>query len=219
MFDILYEDDQVIVIDKPPGVPVQTSNLRMPDMVSEIKKYFVANGKEPYVGLVTRLDQPVGGVIAFGKNKKATDCLASQIRDKSAGKEYIARVTWDFDKEPLKAEDTGDLLDYLLRDGRTNTSKVVGKNTPGAKHAHLSYKVIEAGDDEALVRVFLDTGRHHQIRVQFANAGYPLVGDKKYGSEKCKGMTKNVCLACVLFSFRHPVTGKEMIFETEPNFS
>ncbi|MCR5468827.1 MAG: RluA family pseudouridine synthase [Lachnospiraceae bacterium] len=217
MPEILYEDKYIYVIKKPAGLPVQTASLMTKDLVSEMKNYRASKGEDPYIGLVNRLDQPVSGVLVLGKDKKTTDSLSAQIREKTAGKEYLAKVTWKEGKSQLKPGDTGELKDFLLKDGKTNTSKVVKEGTKGAKAARLTYKVLEADETSALVRVFLDTGRHHQIRVQFSNAGYPLVGDKKYGCE-AGNMEKNICLACVMFSFTHPVTKKEMKFEVEPDF-
>lgn len=218
MFDILYEDECLIVVDKPAGMPVQTASLMQKDMVSELKNYRAKKGEDTYIGLVNRLDQPVSGVIVFAKDKATADFISAQIRDKKVKKEYIARVMKNGPDGSMSTGDTGEYENYLIKDGKNNMSRVVNNKSREAKLARLSYKVLDTDDETATVRIMLDTGRHHQIRVQFSHAGHPLAGDKKYGDEKAKNITKSLCLGCVLFSFVHPKTKKEMVFETRPEF-
>jgi len=217
VLEVLYEDASVLVVKKRAGIPVQTANLRQKDLVSEIKNYRMRKKEDPFIGVVHRLDQPVSGVMVFGKTKEATSFLNEQIREKTAEKEYAARVTWDEKQKPLEKGDKGQLTDFLLRDGKTNMSSVVAQGTPEARRASLSYEVMDADSDSALVHIILDTGRHHQIRVQFSNAGYPLVGDQKYGSEKAKTMAKNVSLCSVKIGFIHPDTKEKMEFTIDSN--
>ncbi len=212
--EILYEDDAVIVCVKPPKVATQTKRIGEPDMESMLRNYRVSKGEPPYIGIVHRLDQPVGGVMVFAKNKEAAASLSRQVAEKLANKCYYA-VTDGVPNPPR-----GTLEDYLLRDGKSNTSKVVAKGTPEAKRAALSYQVLKHNGARGLVEVNLETGRHHQIRVQFAHAGWPLVGDRKYNfKENMKRGATDLALCSYKIGFRHPITKKKMEFTIDNPFS
>ncbi len=206
---IIYEDSDILVCEKPAGLPVQTAKTGRPDLISELKNYRVKNQENPYIGLVHRLDQPVCGIMVFAKTKAAAAHLSRQVSSRSIGKEYLAVV--------CGLPEKGELHDFLLKDGRTNTSRVVPEHTPGAKEAHLSYEIIQANPDtlKSLVRICLHTGRHHQIRVQFAHAGFPLYADTKYGQPLPAGSFCPVALCSHKISFIHPKTGKAMTFTVE----
>ena len=216
--DILYDDKDIIVCRKRPGIATQTSRLGEPDMLSILKNYL----KSSYIGLVHRLDQPVEGILVFGKTKEAAAELSIQNMGDAMSKKYYAVV---MPEEMIKAEAV--LVDFLVKNGRENTSRVADKGVKDARRSELSYKVVktlqqEDGRRTALVRVQLKTGRHHQIRVQMANAGMPLLGDGKYGSEKSKCLSsdmgiKNVALCAYNLEFVHPKTGKKMSFMIEPS--
>lgn len=220
--EILYEDKEIIVVHKKAGVATQTARLGESDMVSALKNYL----KTPYIAVVHRLDQPVEGVLVFAKTKKAAANLSRQNAGQTMNKQYYAVVWMPKDKaEELEGVENV-LVDYLLKDGKTNTSRVVNAQTAEAKRAELSFEIIKVAkmrneDRKALVRVQLKTGRHHQIRVQMANAGMPLLGDIKYGSEEAKDFSrvhciKNVALCACHLEFLHPTTGKKMEFQVEP---
>ena len=206
--NILYEDEEVIVCEKPAGVAAQTRRLGQADMESLLKNYRAGKGEQPYIGVVHRLDQPVRGVMVFAKTKEAAADLSRQVQTKMADKFYYA-VT-----DGVPEQKKGTLEDYLLRDGKTNTSKVVSKSTEGAKAARLNYEVIAQNKTNAVLRIRLDTGRHHQIRVQMTHAGMPLLGDRKYNPEDSSGLPLGLC-SCHLV-FRHPVTGKKLEFQVTP---
>ena len=210
---ILYEDGQIIVCRKTAGVPTQTTALGEPDLVSMLKNYRAEKNEDPYIGLVHRLDQPVEGVMLFAKTKSAAAILSKQVATRDMGKEYYAVVEGD----PKEKE--GSLTHWLVRDGKTNTSRVVVKNTPEAKEARLDYRVLGTmevdGKIRSLIRVYLHTGRHHQIRVQMSATGHPIVGDRKYGEENQRGYEPLSLCSCRL-NFRHPETGKEMEFSIQP---
>lgn len=219
--EIIYEDSHLLVCAKPSGVPVQTKSIGTQDMESILKSYLSQSGKgtNPYIGVIHRLDQPVEGLLVFAKTPAAAKALNSQITSGSFGKHYLA-VTCTV---PVPPE--GTLCDYLVKDGRSNTSRVCGKNEKDAKYAKLSYQVAavkelpseKAADSQplALVRIQLMTGRHHQIRVQFAHAGAPLLGDRKY-NPKASETHFPVALCAYRLCFTHPVTKKPMEFTYTP---
>lgn len=217
---ILYEDNDIIVCHKPAGIATQTARVGQADMVSEISNYLKTAHPErkspPYVGVVHRLDQPVEGILVFAANKAAAADLSRQAAGDSMKKEYLAVVCGE------NFPRAGELTDYLLKDGKTNTSRVVPPAVKDAKEARLSYEVLSQGpSDTAFVRVRLYTGRHHQIRVQMANAGMPLLGDRKYGGETAAVLSsqlgvREIALCAYRLAFTHPKTEERMQFEIEP---
>ena len=174
MLEVLYEDQDVIVVKKPVGMESQSAASFVPDMVSEIKRHihsrYPQNG-EAYVGVIHRLDKPVGGVMVYAKTKKAAASLSRQVQDGRMRKMYMAVVCG------RTVDNVDNFVDYLLKDGRENRSKIVEKGTNGAKRAELKYRVVDRREDPCpllLVKIELLTGRHHQIRVQFAGHGLPV---------------------------------------------
>ncbi len=213
MLTILHEDDEIIVCVKAAGVATQTKKLGQADMESLLKNYRVSKGEPPYIGVVHRLDQPVQGVMVFAKTKEAAANLSKQVSTKGADKFYYAMV----DGVPEKKKDT--LEDYLLRDGKTNTSKVVSKGTADAKRAELAYEVMETDGKHSILRIKLETGRHHQIRVQLSNAGWPITGDRKYNfKETMAPSEKGLALCSYKIGFVHPKTRRKMEFEIDKPF-
>lgn len=224
--NIIFEDEHIIVAYKPAGIATQTARLGQQDMVSELKNYLAQKPENkgkgaPYLGLVHRLDQPVAGILAFAKTKQAAASLSKQITDGHFHKYYNAIVFGRPDKEEA------DLENYLYKDGKTNMSLVVKENFPDAKKARLHYQrketlmVLEERQEASLVEIELFTGRHHQIRVQMANADMPLLGDSKYGTVRSKDFSKkigcrNVALCACRLQFMHPKTGEELHFMKKP---
>ncbi len=206
--NIIYEDECLIVCEKPAGVATQTKRLGQADMESILKNYRAGKGETPYIGVIHRLDQPVAGIMVFAKTKEAAASLSRQVQSKAADKFYYAMT----DGIPEIKSET--LEDYLLHDGKTNTSKVVDAKVKGAKSARLSYEVIEENGDRAVLRVQLDTGRPHQIRVQLSHAGWPIVGDRKY-NQKESAKEAGLKLSSYKIGFTHPATKKRMEFEIE----
>ena len=206
--DIIYEDEQILVCRKHSGMAVQSARVGQMDLESELRNY--RNGN--YIGIVQRLDQPVEGVLVFGKTPQATAWLNKQHQNGMMKKEYLAVFTGT----PVK-EKQGIWEDYLIKDGKTNTSRVTGKKDRMAKKAVLSYRIMDWRDDRGLAEIRLGTGRHHQIRVQLSHEGLPLLGDRKYNPSGEKGTSLGLCSSCL--EFKHPRTGKMMKFETEPQGS
>lgn len=235
MDGILYEDVDILVCRKPAGLPVQSARLGQKDMVSELNNYLAEKkwdlkrkGGQEEIYVAHRLDQPVEGVMVFGKNRRAAAELGRQISGKEIRKVYRAVCCAKMEPEAeWKIGESRTLTDYLWRDGRTNTSQVVSKERKDAKRAELSYRILKALPSQntdcayLLAEIDLKTGRHHQIRVQMAHAGLPLYGDRKYYKDwesfQFEGdPAVSLALCAVFLSFRHPSTKKKMEFRTEP---
>ena len=216
---IVYEDEHLLIYNKPAGMAVQTKKVTEVDLESMIKGYLYEKcGAAPYLGLVHRLDQPVEGLVLFAKDKKTAGVLSRMIGSERMEKGYMAVVSGR-PKEP-----EGELCDYLTWDGRTNMAAVSEKGVKGASLAKLYYKVLETKEIEgrecSLLDIRLFTGRHHQIRVQLAHMGCPIMGDRKYNKD-CGPGRSFPALAAYSLTFPHPVTGKKVsarIFPENPYF-
>lgn len=210
--NVLYEDNHLIVVQKIPNIPSQGDKTGDMDMLTIVKEYIKEKYNKPgnvYLGLVHRLDRPVGGVMVFAKTSKSAGRLSEQVRNKELKKEYIVVVDGKFESSK------GHLEDYLLKNERNNLSKVVPEGTKNSKLAVLDYEVIKYNEDIDLsvVKVNLHTGRHHQIRVQLSNINHSIYGDQKYG---CRGHGKQIALWACKLSFCHPITKEELSFECFP---
>lgn len=215
---ILYEDNHIIVVVKPAGIPVQADKSGDMDMLTIIKDYIKVKYNKPgnvYLGLVHRLDRMVGGVMVFAKTSKAASRISEYIRQKNVKKRYLAIVNGTMNVGEKKV-----LKDYLIKNERLNMSRVVLKDTKGSKESELEYTVLRnieyKGKSYSLVDIDLHTGRHHQIRVQFANHGYPLYGDIKYG-QKVNKVGQNLALFSYYLSFFHPTKDEYLEFKFMPN--
>ncbi len=210
--EIIFEDNDILICRKPAGVATQTKRLGQQDMESLLKNYRAKKEEPPYVGVVHRLDQPVEGVMVFAKNQKAAAVLSKQIQQHMIGKYYYAV------SQSAPVEKEGVLEDYLLTDKKTNYTKVIEKRSVAdlptdAKYAKLEYKTVEAKGEKTLFEIKLHTGRQHQIRVQMANAGCPLVGDGKYGDAADR---EQLALCSYKLEFEHPTKKVPMKFEIQP---
>jgi len=204
---ILYEDNHLIVAIKPAGVLSQSDGSDAPDMLTILKAYIKVKYNKPgevYLGLVHRLDRPVSGVMVFARTSKAASRLSEQIRARKVDKIYRAIVHG-------RLEGTGSLENYILKDSSTNRVTVYDREVPGAKSATLEYRSVYASDDMSLIEIRLGTGRSHQIRAQFANAGHPLLGDRRYGNTEL--WDGDICLQAFRLAFDHPTKGERMSFE------
>lgn len=211
--DIIYEDDNMMICNKPSGVLAQGDKSFDVDMVSRCLTYRRQKGEEAYVAVINRLDRPVSGLMVFAKNKKTAAVLSAALQKDTFNKQYYAVVCGK------PKEDKGLFVDYLLKDGKTNSSKVVLESTTGSKKAELEYETIQTLEDElgnvlTLVRIHLITGRHHQIRVQFASRGLPLLGDVKYGGEAANIAKESNAHELALCAYSLSVAGKK--FEIKP---
>lgn len=215
---ILYEDNHIIVVVKEPGIPTQEDKTGDKDMLTIVKEYIKVKYNKPgnvYLGLVHRLDRMVGGVMVFAKTSKAASRISEYIRQKNVKKRYLAVVNGTLPVSDQKVE----LRNYLVKNERLNMSRVVDSTTKGSKESILEYKVLKNftynGKDYSLVDIDLHTGRHHQIRLQFANIGHPLYGDIKYG-QKVNKVGQNLALFSYYLSFFHPTKDEYLEFEFKP---
>lgn len=223
--NLIYEDNDILVCFKPAGIATQTAKISGQDMVSVIKNYLAKkeNTKNPYVGVIHRLDQPVSGLLVFAKNQKAAGVLSMQIQDGNANKDYIALCSGILD---VKSQE---LTHYIRKDSETKLAKVLDEKTflkmqeenkeegSSYKRAILTYEVEKEIQDSSIIKVHLRTGRFHQIRAQFSQIGHPLLGDAKYGSMisrelSMKKRINKIALCANHLTLKHPVMGKEMEF-------
>lgn len=222
--NVLYEDNHIIVVEKPVNIPSQGDKTGDIDMLSIVKDYIKEKYNKPgnvYIGLVHRLDRPVGGVMVFAKTSKAASRLSEQVRNKTFQKNYLVIVNGKM----AKAKDT--LEDYLIKNEKTNTSRVVDiqstenmnskqrKLLKNAKFAVLNYEVLKYDRevDLSILKIDLKTGRHHQIRVQLCSRGHSIYGDQKYGG---RGHGKQICLWAYKIIIEHPITKERLEFMQLP---
>ena len=205
---VIYEDNHIIVVEKPVNIPSQGDKTGDTDMLTIIKEYIKEKYNKPgnvYLVLIHRLDRPVGGVMVFAKTSKAAARLSEQVREKEFQKSYLVIVDGKMEKEK------GTLEDYLLKNEKTNTSKVVKEGTKNSKYAKLDYEVLKYDKELNLsvLKILLHTGRHHQIRVQLSSRGHSIYGDQKYGG---RGHGKQIALWAYKLQISHPVSKEKMDF-------
>ena len=200
MINVLYEDNHLLVVEKPINIPVQADSSKDKDLLTQLKEYIKIKYNKVgnvYLGLVHRLDRPVGGVMVFAKTSKCASRLSEQIRKNEFNKIYYAVVEGNiFEKGLLK--------DKLLKDRCTNNVKI----DSNGKDSELFFEKIASKGNLSLVKIYLKTGRSHQIRVQFSSRGYPLYGDHRY-NKNCK-KNSQIALFAQSISFNHPITRKNL---------
>lgn len=210
MIKPVYEDNHLLVVVKPQGKLTQSDETGDLSLQDECKQYIKEKYQKPgevYLGLVHRLDRPVGGLVAFARTSKAASRLSEQLRVHHMEREYLAVV----EGESLPAE--GTLCDWLLQDEKTGLVRTVPAGTPGAKEARLRYRRLGAQDGTALVHLRLETGRKHQIRVQLSHLGYPICFDMRYGHGE-RG--RDIALFGAVLRLTHPTRKEEMTFTAHP---
>ena len=207
MINVIYEDNHLLVVEKPVNIPVQADISGDKDLLSILKKYLKEKYNKPgnvYLGLVHRLDRPVSGIMVFAKTSKAAKRLTNQIVKHEFKKIYLAVVQGKIDQ-------AGTFIDKLEKDNKNNITKV----SDNGKEAELSFELLNYKDGFSLVKINLKTGRSHQIRVQFSSRGFPLYGDQKYNSNTKKD---NIALFAKEIEFIHPITKEILKFSLEmPN--
>ena len=208
--NVIYEDNHILVIEKPINVPMQEDESKDLDVIRFAKEYLRVKYNKPgnvYCGLVHRLDRPVGGVVVLAKTSKAASRLSDSVRTHKMTKKYCAVVVGKLPKEKI-------LIDYLIKDEKINTSRVTSEKL--GKYSELTYKVLQSKDNQSLIQIDLKTGRSHQIRVQFASRQCPLFGDQRYNKDAKVG--QQLALWATELSFPHPTTQEVLTFKSElPN--
>ncbi len=209
---ILYEDNHLLIVEKPVNIPVQEDNSKDADLLTILKQDLKVRYQKPgnvFLALVHRLDRPVGGAIVFGKTSKAASRLSDMIRRHTIDREYLTVVHGRPKQKKAKLEH------YLLKDNRKNKVSVESAKHPNAKKAILEYEVIDSKEGLSLLRVKLHTGRSHQIRVQLSTIGHPIYGDQKYG-QKHNQPGQQIALWAHTLSFEHPVRKEPLSVKSAP---
>ncbi|MEE8450720.1 MAG: RluA family pseudouridine synthase [Thermoguttaceae bacterium] len=205
--EVLYEDNHLLVVDKPAGLPTMGTTGNRPTLLSVAKDYVKHRYNKPgnvYLGVVSRLDAPVTGVVLLARTSKAARRMTEQFRDQSVEKTYWAITEGNV--EPASDR----CIDWVGHDERHRKMHIVGPTFPGAKEARLSYRCLKTLERNSLLEVKLQTGRKHQIRLQLANRGYPIVGDRKYGSRVA--WPAGIALHARQLVITHPVKAEMLTF-------
>lgn len=208
---ILYEDNHIIVVLKPQGVPTCGDESGDDSLLEAVRRYVKVTYGKPgnvYIGLIHRLDRPTGGVMVFAKTSKAASRLAEQMRSGDFEKKYFAVLVG------APKEKRATLVNYLKKNSINNMVYICPQTTDGAKMASLEYNILEEKGGYSLADIKLHTGRTHQIRVQMSGQGTPVYGDMRYGGENAK--KGNLALWAYSLSFTHPVTKERLRFMAEP---
>lgn len=210
MLKVIYEDNHLLVVEKPVKMPVQADSSCDPDLLTEAKRYIKQKYDKPgdvYLGLVHRLDRPVGGVIVFARTSKAAARLTEAMKTRRVEKRYAAITDGGL-------RGSGTLVNYIVKDEATHSALIVDEKHPGAQKAVLEYSTVTMKNGLTLADIGLMTGRHHQIRAQFAAAGHPLYGDQRYNPEAVPG--QQIALFAYSLSFEHPTLKEKMTFTSVP---
>ncbi len=208
MFNVVYEDNHLLIVEKPPNLLTQGDATGDPCLADEAKAYLKAKYQksgDAYLGLVHRLDRPVGGLVALARTSKAASRLSDQLRTHAMRREYLAVV------HGADIADSGTLTDFLLDDN--GTVRVVPSGTDSAKEAVLRFQTLGRRETFALLHIQLETGRKHQIRVQLQNFGHPIVSDMRYGSDDAG---EPIALWGATLTLTHPTLKTEMTFYSRP---
>lgn len=211
---IIYEDNHLLVVEKPSGILTQADDTKDLDMYNLLKEYIRVEYNKPgeaWLGIVHRLDQPVAGVMVFAKTSKAASRLSNQIRLNEWKKQYLV-IT-----DNVPHENKAIYTDYLYKDRRNNNSYVVDKNHPNSKYSVLSNEVISTNENKALLKVDLETGRSHQIRVQLASRNIPIYGDFRYNDKPKKN--SDLKLFAYKLEIIHPTKKERMTFMSKPKLT
>jgi len=212
MCNVVYEDNHLLIVEKPPNLLTQGDSTGDECLLDKMKRYVKTKYDKPgdvYLGCVHRLDRPVGGLVAIARTSKAAARLSEQLRSHEMQRDYLAVV------RGATLSEAGTLIDWLLKDDTTGSVTCVPEGTADAQRAELRWQrlSVDTADDTALVHIQLETGRKHQIRVQLAHSGYPIVQDMRYGSGTAG---EPIALWGALLTLTHPTKRERMIFVSRP---
>ncbi len=206
---VLYEDNHLIAVVKPAGLATQgdeTGDICLMDVVKDYLKEKYNKPGKVFLGLLHRLDRPVSGIVLFAKTSKGASRLSEQIRNHEMKKEYSALVTGKMKNKK------GTLINFLKHNEKNNKAEIFDREVADSQRAELDYEVVKEIKGNTLVKINLKTGRHHQIRAQFAHLGHPLIGDIKYGAEKPLP-DKSIALFADKLTFKTATGDKEIVLE------
>jgi 23S rRNA pseudouridine1911/1915/1917 synthase len=215
MLEILFEDNHCLALNKPAGLLTQGDATGEPNQLDEAKENLRTRYQKPgnvFLGLLHRLDRPVSGAILFAKTSKAAERISRQFRDGSIRKVYWAIV------EGRPPGESGEWIDILKKDEAKNVVSVVSASTPGGREARLAFRILERRGGQTLLELRPFTGRSHQLRVQLASRGLPIVGDRKYGARsilRAADGGSRIALHAREMAFTHP-TRQEVISIVAP---
>jgi 23S rRNA pseudouridine1911/1915/1917 synthase len=204
--DILFEDNHLLVVNKPVNMPVQADESLDLDLQTVLKRYLAAKYNKPgevFLGIVHRLDRPVGGVMVFARTSKAASRLSDQLRRNQFDKIYHAVVCG-------RVEQQATLRHWLVKNPQNNMVSSVAEHTQGAKEAVMHYTCIAESGNLAIIQILLETGRPHQIRVQCAASGFPVWGDQRYNTQAVVG--QQIALIATGLTIEHPVKKEKVSF-------
>ena len=210
--NVLFEDNHIIAVEKTAGMLVHGDETGDRTLQDHVKTYIKKKYNKPgdvFLGVIHRLDRPVSGVTVFARTSKALTRMNALIKDREITKEYLALVS----KRPLEIK--GLLTHYIVKDTKKNFSHIYDKMKNGAKKALLRYEMVGQISGYVLMRINLETGRPHQIRVQMKRIGCHIIGDVKYGYE-FGNVDKSICLHCSKMSFIHPIKKDRITIKIKP---
>ncbi|MDO5309430.1 MAG: RluA family pseudouridine synthase [Planctomycetia bacterium] len=218
-FRVIYEDNHLLTLDKPIGLATQGAPVGVESLFTLAQKYIKEKYNKPgavYLGVVTRLDLPVSGVVVFARTSKAANRLNEQFKTHAVRKVYHALL------HGVLSEDQGELINVICEDPNNHRLWVSAPNARvpvkfKPKEARLKYRVLQRFTANTLVEIELKTGRKHQIRLQFSHLGNPIVGDAKYGAKYYEGL--GICLHAAELTLVHPTTKETVVFKSpRPNW-
>ena len=207
-FEVIYEDNHLLAVVKPAGLATMGVRGDTPTLLTAAKHYVKQRYHKPgnvYLGVISRLDAPVTGVVLLARTSKAARRLTEQFRTRTVEKTYWAIV------EGMVRPASGECIDWIGHDERHRRMHIVGRTQPGAREARLAYRRLQTLEGKSLLEVRLETGRKHQIRLQLATRGHPIVGDRKYGSRR--GFPAGIALHAHRLVVTHPVSGERIVLE------
>ena len=213
--DILFEDNHLIIINKPCGVLVQGDKTGDIPLLEIVKKYIKNKYDKKgnvFLGLVNRIDRPTSGIVIFAKTSKALSRMNDKLKNRQ-----IRKLYWLFISNKFKSNE-GKLEGWFKKNKKINKSFYSKEETSNSKHGLLNYRKIEVLNKYSKIEVDLITGRHHQIRCSFSEIGFPIVGDIKYGSKRTN-KDGGICLHAREVNFIHPVSKEEIIIKADPPIS